>query len=115
MEYAAALGLIAGLFEVVPYLGPILAAIPTIAIALIDSVTKGLLTAGVFLGIQLIENNLIVPMVMKRSVKLNPIIVVVAIIMGGELLGIVGAILAVSFAAAVLIGGQHIINHREQK
>ena len=92
LPYAAALALIAGIGELVPTLGPIFAAIPLIAVGLLSSPMQGLLALILAVVVQQLENNLIVPRVMGHAVELHPVVVMVAILAGGELLGIPGAL-----------------------
>ena len=103
LPYAAALALIAGIGELVPTLGPIIAAIPLIAVGLLSSPTQGLLALVLAVMVQQLENNLIVPRVMSHAVELHPVVVMVAILAGGQLLGIPGAILAVPVVAALSV------------
>lgn len=102
-DYALVLALIAGLFELIPYIGPIISAIPAIIIALTISVDVAFLTLILYFLIQQFENYLIVPKVMEKSVNLHPIIIIIAIIIGEKVAGISGAILAVPIAAIISI------------
>lgn len=103
IPYALPLALLAGLMEVVPVIGPIIAAIPAIALAFTISpvVTAGV--AALYFVIQQLENHLIVPQVMKRAVGLNPLVVILAVAVGSRLLGIAGALLAVPIAVVLQI------------
>lgn len=103
LPYAAALALIAGIGELIPTLGPIIAAIPLIAVGLLSSPLQGLLALVLAILVQQLENNLIVPRVMGHAVDLHPIAVMLAILAGGELLGISGALLAVPVVAALSV------------
>jgi predicted PurR-regulated permease PerM len=103
LPYAAALALIAGIGELVPTLGPIIAAIPLIAVGLLSSPTQGLLALILAILVQQLENNLIVPRVMSHAVDLHPVVVMLAILAGGELLGIPGALLAVPMVASIAV------------
>ncbi len=102
VPYPFLLGVLAGLTEAIPIIGPFIGGAPAVAIAL---ATDGPLKAGevalLYLLIQQIEGNTLVPLVMNRVVQLNPLTVIVAILLGSALLGVVGAVLAVP-AAAVL-------------
>ncbi|MCL5784970.1 MAG: AI-2E family transporter, partial [Patescibacteria group bacterium] len=95
VDFALPLAIIAGLLEVVPIIGPIIAAIPAVLIALTVSPLLAALVAGWYLVVQQIEGHIIVPQIMKRAVGLNPLLVILAISVGGRLLGIGGALLAV--------------------
>ena len=89
--------------ELVPNLGPIIAAIPLILAGLLVSPTQGLLALVLAVLIQQLENNLIVPRVMSQAVDLHPVAVMLAILSGGELLGVPGALLAVPVLASVSV------------
>jgi predicted PurR-regulated permease PerM len=93
------LALISAIGEMIPIVGPILAAIPAIAVASTVSLEKVVLVVVFFVVQQQFENHVLVPKVMSRQVGLNAVGVIVALLIGGKLLGIVGAILAVPTAA----------------
>ena len=94
-RYAIPLAVLAGLFEVVPNLGPIVSAIPAVLIGLSQSYFLGLAAVALYLIVQQLENNLIVPYIMKKAVGLSPIISLIALIIGGKLAGIIGVLLAI--------------------
>lgn len=87
--------LLAAMFEIIPVVGPILAAVPAVIIALLVSPFLGLLTAILYVAVQQMESHVIVPVVMRRAVGLSPLIVVLALVIGGTLGGIFGILLAV--------------------
>jgi predicted PurR-regulated permease PerM len=97
------LALISGIGEMIPIVGPILAAVPAIAVASTVSVKKVLLVIVFFVIQQQIENHVLVPKVMERQVGVSPVTVIVALLIGGNLLGIPGAILAVPTAAILQV------------
>ncbi|MFM9107988.1 MAG: AI-2E family transporter [Chloroflexota bacterium] len=97
------LGLWAGLTEIIPILGPWLGAIPAFIIALTQGWDKALLVALFAAGLQLLENTVLVPRVMRGAVGLSPMTVFLAILAGTQFLGISGAILAIPFAAAIQV------------
>ena len=99
VPYFYVLALIAGVGEMIPVVGPILAAIPAVAVALTVSPSTALFVAIFFLVQQQIENHVLVPKVMERQVGVSAVVVIIALLVGGSLLGIVGAILAVPTAA----------------
>jgi predicted PurR-regulated permease PerM len=103
LPYAAALALVAAVGELVPNLGPIVAAVPLIAFGLLSSPTQAALALLLAVVVQQLENNLIVPRVMGRAVNLHPVVVMLAILSGAELLGIPGALMAVPVAAAASV------------
>lgn len=103
VPYALPLAILAGILEIVPVIGPIISAIPAIMIAfLISPVTAGLVAIMYFI-IQQLENHLVVPQVMKKAVGLNPLVVIIAVAIGGKLLGIPGALLAVPITVVAQI------------
>jgi predicted PurR-regulated permease PerM len=97
------LALISAIGELIPVVGPILAAIPAIAVASTVSVNKVLLVIGFFVLQQQVENHILVPKVMERQVGVSAVTVIIALLIGGNLLGIVGAILAVPTAAIMQV------------
>lgn len=113
LDYALPLAIVAGFLEVVPVLGPIISAIPAILLALTVSPVFALLTGGMYLVVQQLEGHIIVPQVMKRAVGLNPILVILAISIGGRLLGIGGALLAVPIAVVFQLVLQEVLNIEE--
>lgn len=95
VEFALPLAIIAGFLEIVPMIGPIVSAIPAVLVALTMSPFLALSVVALYFIIQQIENNIFVPLVLKKSVGLAPVITIFALMIGGRLAGIVGAILAV--------------------
>lgn len=103
VDFALPLAVIAGLLEIVPTIGPILSAVPAIIVALnISPVLAGIVALSYFL-IQLLENNVLVPRIMQRAVGLNPIVIIIGIIIGGKLLGVPGALLAIPFISLLVV------------
>lgn len=116
VEFALPLAIIAGLLEVVPMIGPIISAIPAILVGLTVSPVFAVLIGGLYLAVQQIENQIIVPQVMKRAVGLNPLLVILAVSIGGRLLGIAGALLAVPIAVVIQLIIQEGLNiHSEEE
>ncbi len=103
VKYALVLAIIAGLFEIVPYIGPTVAAIPAVVLAFIQDPFKGVLVLILYIAIQQLENNILVPKIMQKVTGLNPIISIVALLVGVKVAGIVGAILAVPVAAMIAV------------
>jgi predicted PurR-regulated permease PerM len=113
VPYALPLAIVAGLLEVLPVIGPIISAIPAILIALLASPVQALLVGLSYLIIQQAESHVIVPQVMKKAVGLNPLIVILAVSIGGRLLGFSGALLAVPISVVIQIVTEDIL--REEK
>ena len=103
VRYALVLALMAGVFEIIPYVGPIFAAIPAIILTFIDSPEKGVAVIILYVVIQQLENNLLVPRVMQKIAGLNPIVSIVALIIGLKLGGIPGAIFAIPVAMMISV------------
>ncbi len=105
---ALALAVIAGLMEAIPLVGPLLGAIPAVLIGLLISPVTALLVVLLYAIIQILENNVLVPKIMSANVGLNPLVVIIAIIAGGTLNGIVGALFAIPIAGAIQVIAQHM-------
>jgi predicted PurR-regulated permease PerM len=103
VKYAVLLALIAAVGEAIPLIGPIITAVPAVIVAFFQSPLQGTLTLGLYIVVQQLENNLIVPKVMERAVQLHPLAVMVALLAGAELLGVTGAVLSVPVAAALSV------------
>ncbi|MCX6807107.1 MAG: AI-2E family transporter [Candidatus Berkelbacteria bacterium] len=103
VPYVLILAILAAILEIIPTLGPVLAAVPAILIALTVSPWTGLIVAVAYLGVQQLENHILVPKVMGKAVGLSPVIVIVALLIGAKILGIAGAILAIPAAAALQV------------
>ncbi len=103
VPYALPLAIVAGLSEVVPVIGPIVGAIPAILAGFTVSPIIGIATVALYFVIQQLENNLIVPTVMRRAIGINPLVTILALIIGTKLYGIMGAVLAVPVAVTIKI------------
>jgi predicted PurR-regulated permease PerM len=114
VPYFYVLALVAALGEMVPVVGPIFSAVPAIAVAATVSPRTVLFVIIFFLVQQQIENHLLVPKVMERQVGVSAVTVIVALLIGGSLLGIVGAILAVPSAAILQVVIQELLDERDR-
>lgn len=103
IKYALVLALIAGLFEFIPYLGPIMGAIPAVLLTLLYSPSKALIVIAICIVVQQIENNLLVPNIMKKAVGVNPIISIISLIIGFQLAGVIGGILAMPIVLIISV------------
>ena len=104
------LALIAGLGEMIPIVGPILSAVPAVAVALSVKPTLALGVIAFFFAQQQLENHLLVPKIMQRQVGISPVFVIIALLIGGSLLGVIGAILAVPTAAILQVVFEELMN-----
>ena len=99
---ALPLAVIAGLFELIPVFGPILSAVPAVALGFATGgITLALLVAGLYLIIQQFENNLIYPLVVTKVVGVPPVLSILALLVGAKLAGILGILLSIPIAAAL--------------
>lgn len=94
VDYSLLLGALAGLLEIVPSIGPTVAAVPAILIALARSPGLALLTAGAAILVQQVENSFIVPRVLGRTIGLHPVVMMVMLVIGTEIAGFAGLMLA---------------------
>jgi hypothetical protein len=97
--YAFAFGLFFGLMELVPYVGPLLGALPPVIVALAQDPLMAVWVALLFLALQQLEGHVVAPNIFGRSLRLNPLLVIFALLLGGESYGVVGALIALPIAA----------------
>ena len=102
VPYAVLLGVLAGLTELIPFLGPWISGAAAVAVAglAVDPLKAGEVVL-LFMVLQQVEGNTLVPIVMNRTVELNPLLIVVAVLIGGALFGLAGSVLAVPLAALI--------------
>ncbi|MFH1175300.1 MAG: AI-2E family transporter [bacterium] len=100
-KFALLLGIMGAIFEIIPYAGPLIAAIFAVLIGLTQSLTVAILAGIWFLIVQQLENHIITPKVMQTTVGLNPVVVILAILVGTKLAGVLGLVLAVPVAAVI--------------
>lgn len=103
IRYATTLSMFAGLLEIIPYIGPVLSWLIALPIVANQSFLLVILVTIVFVIVQQLENNFLVPLVMKKAVGLNPILSIVAMMVGFSLLGVLGMVLAIPVATSVSI------------
>ena len=105
VPYALALGLLAALLELVPIIGPIIAGLAAVLIAFVSGAVVWQLIAVVILYtvIQQVENQILVPKIMNKAVGVSPIGIIVAILIGGKLLGLTGAMLAIPVVTVISV------------
>ena len=115
IKYSLVLAIIAALLELVPYIGPIIAAVPAVIIGLSQSLITGLWVILMYWIIQQSENHILVPKIMQRAVSLNPVIIIVSMLVGVKLGGIIGIIIAVPIAAILVEFFYDFTNHEYRK
>lgn len=100
VKYALLLAIIAGMLEIVPIAGPIISGLFAFVIAVQQGLNLGIYTIVLFVAVQQLENHFLVPMVMRRSLGLNPVVVIFSLLVAGTLAGFWGIVIAVPLAAA---------------
>lgn len=115
VDYALTLAVLSGLLEVLPIIGPIISGGLAVLIALTQSPLLALIVLAWFILVQQAENHILVPQVMKKSLGLNPIVVILAVIIGGKLLGIIGILVAVPVIAAIGVLMGEFIKKQERE
>lgn len=115
VPFAIVLAVWVALVDLLPLVGGLLAGIPTVLFALLHSVTAGIVAAVVFIVYQQIENHILNPLVMSRAVKLNPLWVLIAVLVGAHLFGFIGALIGIPAAATIQVVGGEIIYFQQAK
>ena len=103
IPFALPLAILAGILEIVPTLGPTLSAIPAVVVALTISPTTAVVIVITYVLIQALEGQLLVPKIMERAVGLNPVVVILGVTIGANLMGLVGALLSVPFISFMMV------------
>lgn len=103
VEFALILGIIAGITNIIPYFGPFIGAVPAVVVALLTSPALAIKVAIVYTIIQQVESHLVAPQILGKSMGLHPLIVIMALIAGGQFFGIMGMIVAVPVVAVLRI------------
>jgi len=114
VKFALILTVLIMILELVPNVGPVLAAIPAVGLAFFQSPTLGLWTAVLYIGIQQIENHVLMPLIISRTLGINPVVVVISLLVGFNLAGILGMILAVPVATVIVEWFNDIIEKKEK-
>jgi len=118
IRYALPLAVLAGLLEVVPNIGPVLSSIPAIIIGFSQSYFGGFSAMALYVIVQQLENNLVVPVIMKKAVGLNPIMTLIVLLVGGRVGGVLGVLLAIPillFAETIFREYSPTLPHNENK
>lgn len=103
VPHAVALGLIAGVLEIIPVIGPIIAGIIATVVALSQSFLLGIGVAIFFVVVQQLENHLLIPSIMRKATGLNPLVTLIAVLVGAQVAGTVGVILSIPVATILSI------------
>lgn len=119
IKYSLLLGAIVGITNVIPYFGPIIGAIPAVIIAATMSVKMVLISLAIVFSLQFLEGNILSPLIVGKSLHMHPLMIMFALLAGGEIGGILGLILAVPvlviLRAALIHAKDHIILERKKE
>lgn len=102
IKYALLLGILAMVLELVPIVGPVIFAIPGVIFGFAQSPTLGLWVLVFYVAVQQTESHILVPLIMGRTLGLNPVTVIIALLIGGQLAGILGVVLAIPVAVIIV-------------
>ncbi len=103
VRYALVLAMLAGMLEVIPYIGPILSAVPAFFFAISQSPALALGVVIAYVFVQKIEGYVLVPKVMQKAVGVSPLVVILSLLIGFKLAGVIGLLLAVPLASAIMV------------
>ncbi len=109
VKYPIILGIVGGIANIIPYFGPIIGAVPAVAVALIQSPVKALWTIIVFTIVQQIDNAFISPKIIEGRLGLHPVTTILAVLAGGEFLGITGMLVAVPIVAILKVIAKRLV------
>lgn len=114
IRFALLLAVLAMVLELVPNVGPVLAAIPAVALGFAQSASAGVWVIALYTVVQQIENQLLVPLLMGRTLGINPVVVIISLLIGFNLAGILGMILAVPLATVIVEFFNDIVEKKEK-
>jgi predicted PurR-regulated permease PerM len=113
VPFAVVFGVWVALIDLLPLVGGLLAGVPTVAFAALHSPVAGIITFVVFIVYQQIENHVLNPIIMSRTVRLNPLWVILSVLAGAQLAGIIGALLAIPAAGAIQVVVRDLWDERQ--
>ena len=112
VPFAVALGLLVAILDLIPLAGATIAAILVSTVAFLDSTTSGVIVLIFFIVYQQLENHVLQPIVYGRTVQLSPLVVLMAVLIGAELAGVIGALAAIPVAGTVQVLLVDWLEHR---
>ena len=115
IKFALVLGFLAAILEIVPMVGPVLAAIPAIFLAFLQSPSLGLWVIVFYVVVQQLETHVLVPVVLGKTTGLNPVVVIIALLIGQNLAGIPGMILSVPVATIIVEMMGDFAKHKDSR
>lgn len=114
IKFALVLAVLIMVLELVPNVGPVLAAIPAVALAFFQSPTLGFWVTGLYIAIQQVENQILTPLILGRTLGINPVVVIISLLVGFNLAGIIGMIVAVPVATVIVELFNDIVEKKEK-
>ncbi|MBI2669763.1 MAG: AI-2E family transporter [Candidatus Yanofskybacteria bacterium] len=115
VKYALLLGVLAMILEIVPVVGPVISAIPGVIFAFTQSPALGMWVVVFYVAVQQIESHIFAPLILGKTLGLNPVTVIIALLVGGKIAGILGIILAVPVAVIIVEILDDIAKHKESR
>lgn len=113
VDYPLVLGLIAALTEAIPVIGPIIGAVPALLIAYLNSPALAIKVLVFYILIHQLENNILVPSIMKHTLELHPVSVIISLLFGAHIAGVIGMIIAVPVTAILKVLYKHLWHYQE--
>jgi predicted PurR-regulated permease PerM len=110
-RYAVVFGVFLGLMELIPYLGPLLGALPPVLVALFTNPISALWVALLFLGIQQFEGHVVAPQIFGHTLRINPLVVIFALLFGEHIYGIIGALVALPILSVLRTTALYLRRH----
>jgi Predicted permease len=114
VPYAVALGLVVAIFDLIPLAGATIAGVIVVTVAFVHSVPAGIVAAVFIIVYQQVENHFLQPVIYGRTVQLSPLAVLIAVLVGAELSGVVGALAAIPVAGGIQVVVRDQLNARRQ-
>lgn len=114
VPYALFLAIFAGIMELIPYAGPVISAVPGVFLGFMISPFTGFMALVVYLVAQQFESHVVIPQIMKKAVGLNPVVIILALLIGAKLAGVIGAILSIPIATAIGLFLSDMFNRKEE-
>jgi predicted PurR-regulated permease PerM len=112
-KYALALGVFYGVMELIPYIGPILGSIPPLLLALFTDPVSALWVALLFIGLQQLEGHVVAPQIFSHTLRINPLLVIFALLLGLQLYGIIGALVSLPILSVLRETAIYLHRHLE--
>ena len=109
VDFALVLAILAGILEIIPFVGPVIAGVAIVAVALLQSPTTALITLVFIVILQQIESNILVPNIMRSQTEISPLLTILALVAGHSIGGLLGALIAIPVAAAVRVFVHEVI------